>query len=101
MLLKSSKPPSRGFSIESLESRTMLTLAGQVVGYIPDYRYASAFSQIDLSAVTHLNYFSVVASSTGTLGTTSSAGYNFSQLAAVVNAAHAASPRISVSITID
>jgi GH18 family chitinase len=100
MLLKSCKPPLRGFSIESLESRTMLTLAGQVVGYIPDYEYSN-FSKIDLSAVTHLNYFSVVASSTGTLGTTSKDGYNFSQMEAVVNAAHAASPRVSVSITVD
>jgi GH18 family chitinase len=100
MLLKSSKPPSRGFSIEALESRTMLTLAGQVVGYIPDYEYGN-FSKIDLSAVTHLNYVSVVASSTGSLGTTSTDGYNFSQMEAVVNAAHAASPRVSVSITID
>src|ERR1019366_701649 len=100
MLLKSSKPPSRGFSIESLESRTMLTLAGQVVGYIPDYEYTN-FSKIDLSAVTHLNYFSVVASSTGALGTTSASGYNFSQMEAVVNTAHAASPRVSVSITVD
>ncbi len=78
----------------------MFTLAGQIVGYIPDYEYGN-FSKIDLTAVTHLNYFSVVANSSGALGTTSASGYNFSQLTSVVNAAHAASPRVSVSITID
>jgi hypothetical protein len=95
-----------GFNIESLESRTMLALAGQVVGYIPDYEYASSFSAIDLSAVTHLNYFAVAATvnsqtNVTTLGTNSSSNYSFSQLTSVVNAAHAASPRVSVSITVD
>ena len=84
--------------VEPLESRQLLAFAGQVVGYLPDYESAY-YSQIDLTALTHINYFSVVASATGTLGTKSTSGYNFSQLQAVVTNAHA--DGVTVSITID
>jgi chitinase len=76
----------------------MTAFAGQVVGYLPDYEF-SHFSSIDLTALTHINYFSIVASSTGTLGTTSASGYSFSQLTTLVTAAHA--DGVTVSITID
>ena len=91
----------------------MLSLAGQVVGYVPDYEYNAISSKIDYSAVTRLNYFSLVANSNGSLNTTSVDGYPFSppvppsppqpndQIDPLVTAAHAASPRVAVSITID
>ncbi len=116
MPLKSRSSRRRQCAIESLESRTMLSLAGQVVGYIPDYEYGlngSTFNKIDLTAVTRLNYFSLVANSNGSLNTTSVDGYPFSppvppsppqpndQIDPLVAAAHAASPRVAVSITID
>src|SRR5262249_42656702 len=105
MRLKSRSPHRRKCAVESFESRIMLSLAGQVVGYVPDYEYGAISRKIDYKAVTRLNYFSVVASSSGSLGTTSVDGYPFSQtgdqLDPLVTAAHAASPRVSVSITID
>jgi chitinase len=85
--------------VESLESRRLMTaFAGQVVGYLPDYEF-SHFTQIDLTALTHINYFSVTASSIGALGTTSSSGFSFSQLQTLVTAAHA--DGVTVSITVD
>src|SRR5688572_27003652 len=68
--------------------------SGQVVGYLPDYRY-SLFNQMDLDYVTHVNYFSVGFSSTGAL-TAPSATFN-SHLDTVVAAAHAKG--VGVSIT--
>jgi len=87
-------------SVESLESRTLFAVTPQVVGYLPDYEF-SHFSSIDLGALTTINYFSVTANSSGSLGTTSASGYSFSQLQTVVAAAHAAPSRVSVSIVID
>jgi chitinase len=89
------KPPC-----EALEARTLLSASFQVVGYLPDYEF-SHFSSIDLNALTQINYFSVVATATGSLGTTSASGYSFSQLQTVVSAAHAAPERVSVNITVD
>ena len=103
MPLKCRSSRRRQCAFESLESRTMLSLAGQVVGYTPDYEFGqngSTFNKIDLTAVTHLNYAALVANADGSLATTSNSGYPLSQLTSVVNAAHAASPRVSVSITI-
>ena len=68
--------------------------SGQVVGYMPDYRY-SYFAQVDLNLVTHLNYFSVGFASNGTLSAPS-ATFN-SHLDTVVAAAHAKG--VGVSIT--
>jgi hypothetical protein len=68
--------------------------SGQVVGYLPDYRY-STFAQMDLNYVTHLNYFSVGFSSTGVM-TAPSSTFN-SHLETVVSAAHAKG--VGVSIT--
>jgi Glycosyl hydrolases family 18 len=113
MRLKSPNSRRRQCAIEPLESRTMLSLAGQVVGYVPDYEYNAISSKIDYSAVTRLNYFSLVANGNGSLNTTSVDGYPFSppvppsppqpndELDPLVAAAHAASPRVAVSITID
>jgi GH18 family chitinase len=66
----------------------------QVVAYVPDYRY-SMFSKMDLSHLTHINYFSVGFASNGTLSTPS-ATFN-SHLDTVVAAAHAKG--VGVSIT--
>src|ERR1700761_5208136 len=85
---RSKSEPCCRTAVESLESRQLLAFAGQVVGYLPDYEF-SHLSQIDLTALTHINYFSVVASATGTLGTKSTSGYSFSQLQTVVTDAHA------------
>ncbi len=85
---------------EPLEARTLLSASFQVVGYLPDYEF-SHFSSIDLNALTQINYFSVVATATGSLGATSASGYSFSQLQTVVSAAHAAPERVSVNITVD
>lgn len=78
----------------------MLSVSPQVIGYLPDYEFIH-FSSIDLGALTQLNYFSIVASSTGSLSSTSTSGYSLSQLNSVVTAAHNAPSRVSVSITID
>jgi Glycosyl hydrolases family 18 len=86
--------------IEPLECRTLLSAGPQVIGYLPDYEF-SHFSSINLTDLTQINYFSVVANSSGDLASTSASGYSFSQLQTVVTAAHSAPSRIDVSITID
>src|SRR5688572_24112837 len=78
--------------VEALEPRQMLT---RVVGYLPEYRY-SRFADIDLSAVTHINYFSIAGNADGTLST---ANVNLSHLGTVVSSAH--SQGKTVSITLD
>ena len=54
-----------------------------------------------MSALSQINYFSIVANSNGSLNTTSENGASLSELQAVVTAAHAASPPVAVSITVD
>jgi chitinase len=84
--------------IEPLEARTLFAFAGQVVGYLPDYE--SAFnSKIDYSALTRLNYFSIVPSTTGAIPAATVDGHPFSELQSVVSLAHAKG--VAVSITID
>src|ERR1700683_1104377 len=85
---------------EALEARVLLSASFQVVGYLPDYEFTH-FNSIDLSALTQINYFSVIANSSGALGTTSASGYSFSQLQTLVTAAHNAPSRVSVNITVD
>jgi GH18 family chitinase len=98
--------------VEALEARRLLagtaasaigsspTLSAQVVGYLPDYKF-NDLSSIDLSALTRINYFSIVANSDGSLPATSEDGASLSNLQSVVSAAHAASPPVAVSITIN
>jgi Glycosyl hydrolases family 18 len=94
--------PSRASAAlaEPLENRVLLSASPVVAGYLPDYEYGH-FSEIDLNALTNINYFSIALSSTGSLPAKSTSGYDFSQLQTVVADAHAASPRVSVSITVD
>jgi hypothetical protein len=66
----------------------------QVVGYLPYYRQSS-FSKMDLNLLTWINYFSIQANADGTLSTPN---VNDTNLATVVNAAHA--KRVGVSITV-
>ncbi|MBC8108884.1 MAG: hypothetical protein H7Z14_20030 [Anaerolineae bacterium] len=84
--------------VESLESRTLLSTT-RVVAYYPDYRHAALAPKMDWSAVTHLNYFALGVNGSGAIGTSSSSGFNFTQLDTVVNTAH--SKGVSVSIVID
>jgi chitinase len=100
MKIRKSASRVREPACEPLESRVLLSASFQVVGYLPDYEFTH-FNSIDLSALTQINYFSVVATVTGSLGTTSASGYSFSQLQTVVAAAHAAPQRVSVNITVD
>jgi chitinase len=125
---KPSNRPQAGQTIESLEQRVLLAanvsgvippplakssglpalsqpastspLKAQVVGYFPDYEF-SQWDNIDLGALTWINYFSLIANADGSLQTSSSGGYSFSQLQSVVSAAHGAASRVGVSITID
>jgi hypothetical protein len=84
--------------IEQLEARTLLAFAGQVVAYLPDYE-SGVNNQIDYSALTHLNYFSIVPNADGTMPSTTVDGHPFSELDSVVTLAHAKG--VAVSITID
>jgi hypothetical protein len=83
-----------------MESRTLLTGGAELVGYLPDWEF-SRFNNIDLGALTRLNYFAVAANADGSLATTSSSGRSFDQLRTVVAAAHAATPPVPVSIVVD
>ena len=60
---------TNSFALEGLENRTLLSVAAAptVVGYLPDYRYASLHSagsqtldHVNWGALTQINYFSVV-----------------------------------------
>jgi GH18 family chitinase len=66
----------------------------RVVGYLPSYRQSS-FSKVDLSALTHINYFSVTATDSGALST---GNVSASNLNTVVAAAHAAGVTVSITI---
>jgi hypothetical protein len=68
--------------------------SNRVVGYLPQYRYSS-FAKVDLSAVTHFNYFSITAGGDGSLST---GGVNDGNLATVVAVAHAAGDTVSITI---
>ena len=83
MKIRKSASRVREAACEPLEARMLLSASFQVVGYLPDYEFTH-FNSIDLSALTQINYFSVVATATGSLGTTSASGYSFSQLQTVV-----------------
>ncbi|HEY1922845.1 MAG TPA: glycoside hydrolase family 18 protein, partial [Tepidisphaeraceae bacterium] len=85
---------------EPLEARMLLSASPLIVGYLPDYEF-SHFSNIDLGALSQINYFSITPTAAGALPTTSSSGFGLAQLQSVVTAAHAAPSRVSVSITID
>jgi GH18 family chitinase len=85
---------------EPLEPRVLLSTSPLVIGYLPDYEFTH-FSSIDLGALSQINYFSILANSSGALSTTSTNGYSLSQLQTLVTAAHDAPSRVSVSITID
>jgi GH18 family chitinase len=80
---------------ELLERRVLLS-AVRVVGYVPEYRYGS-FNSFDLSAVTHLNYFSVKANGDGSLNTTSTG--NVTHMDDVITKAHARG--VTVNVVID
>jgi hypothetical protein len=94
-------------AVESLEGRVLLSAAPQVIGYLPDYEFGH-FTYVDLSALTQVNYFAIVAGSNGSLPAASVDGDSFaniagttSQLNTLVAAAHSATTRVSVSITVD
>jgi GH18 family chitinase len=80
------------FLAEPLESRMMLA---RVVGYFPEYRWGT-FNNIDLGALTNLNYFSVIANANGSLNTTSTG--NMAHMDTIVAAAHAQNVKVSVVI---
>jgi hypothetical protein len=74
-----------GFVIDPLEPR--LLLSGRVIGYFPEYRYASHYTKVDFGSVTHVNYFSVFASANGSLNTGSPYA-NMGHLDTLVSMAH-------------
>lgn len=67
----------------------------RIVGYLPYYRYSSAFSKIDWSALTHVNYFSIT---TDTAGVITSTNVTAAALNAVVSAAHAAGVTVGITV---
>ncbi len=75
-------------------------LTRQVIGYFPDWEFGR-FSKIDLSALTQINYFSIIPGADGSLPKTSATGAGLWQLQEVVAAAHSATPPVPVSIVID
>ncbi|HZZ43819.1 MAG TPA: glycosyl hydrolase family 18 protein [Tepidisphaeraceae bacterium] len=66
----------------------------RVVGYLPEYRYSS-FSKMDLTALTHANYFSISANNDGSLST---GGVVSADLDAAVAALHAAGVTVSITV---
>lgn len=80
------------WSAEPLEPRLLLA---RIVGYFPEYRWGS-FNNIDLGAITHLNYFSVIANANGSLNTTSTG--NMAHMDTIIAAAHAQNVKVSVVI---
>jgi chitinase len=66
----------------------------QVVGYLPYYRQSS-FSKMDLNLLTWINYFSLGATDAGGITTGNVSDTN---LATVVNAAHAKGVRVSITV---
>ena len=92
------------FLIESLESRQLLAAAGtspaNIIAYFPDYEWSN-WKDINISGLSEIDYFALLPGSDGSLPTTSSSGYSLNNLKTVVTAAHAASPRVAVSIVID
>ena len=83
---------------EALERR--VHLAAELVGYLPDWEF-SRLDDMDLGALTRINYFSIEARADGSLAPTSASGHGLGQLRSVVAAAHAATPPVDVSIVID
>jgi GH18 family chitinase len=83
------------FRIDDVGLSTQLPdTSKKVVGYVPSYRQ-SLFAQMDLNLVTHINYFSVQATTSGGL---SSPNVNDANLATVVNAAHAKGVGVSITV---
>ncbi len=66
-----------------------------VVGYLPSYRQ-SLFAQMDLDLVTHINYFSISATTTGGINAPTSTFEGY--LATVVSAAHAKGVGVSITV---
>jgi hypothetical protein len=85
---------------EVLEQRVHLSAGPELVGYLPDWE-VSKLGDIELNALTRIDYFSVAARADGSLAPASVSGYGLEQLRAVVAAAHAATPPVAVSIVID
>lgn len=97
----------RPCTIESLEIRQHLsaslarqatsdasTSSRRVVGYLPEYRFTS-LNRIDFTALTHINYFSITATTTGGLST---GNVNLSHLATARDKAHAAGVKMSITV---
>src|SRR3954464_4239436 len=85
---------------EALEQRLQLSAGAELVGYLPDWE-VSKLGDIDLGALTRIDYFSVAPRAHGPLAPASAAGYGLGQLRLVGAAAHAATPPVAVSIVID
>jgi GH18 family chitinase len=88
--------PAVGMKVESARQATSDLSASprRVVGYLPEYRYSS-LSKIDFSALTHINYFSISATTAGALST---GNIVLSHLATARNAAHAAGVTMSITV---
>lgn len=83
------------FRVDDVSLNAVTTASNnRVVGYLPYYRQ-STFSKVDLSLLTHINYFSVTINSDGSL---SNPNVTASNLNAVVAAAHAAGVTVSITV---
>lgn len=81
--------------LESLESRRLLSAATRIVAFIPEYRYTSVINKLDLTKVTHVNYFDIVANDDGSIST---ANIDPTHMAALVTKVHNAHDTIGITV---
>src|SRR2546421_11337765 len=94
-ILRNSQVPVRELmQVERLESRRLLSTATRVVGYFPEYRYGLV-NNVDLSAVTQVNYFDLLANNDGSLNT---GNISLAHLDSMVTKVHNAHDTISITV---
>lgn len=91
--------------IDTLESRQLFSATPTVAGYLPDWRASqTTVNRIDYSAITTLNYFSVIPNASGKLPgadgspANSMSGYSLSRLRSAVTAAKAHGVKVNIVI---
>jgi GH18 family chitinase len=84
------------FRVDDVSLNSVSPASGKkVVGYLPDYRYSS-LSNIDKTAVTHINYFSISITTAGVVNSPSSTF--LSHLDTAVDTFHAAGVTVSITV---
>lgn len=84
------------FRVDDVSLNSVATATSKrIVGYLPDYRYLS-LSNIDTTAVTHINYFSISVTTAGVVNAPSSTF--LSHLDTAVDTFHAAGVTVSITV---